>query len=660
MISVEAAALAISVARGTIKLAGRLDHLLAEKEAIAGNLLIPMPPESEGPDRETRIALLRQYLKDTPRATPDPLGDDRKVLQNLLSKDPVPDESDRYFERLFPEQAAPAIISPDAEYLAALRRYLPTANWDEKTNQDMLKAAFYIAAGRDERGVSYPARIGLLVADVLAEFGAENTALFVRDENAQTILKSVLENFARPELEEFEDWSPLLRHALGATLNGLLDSRTVLASHAKWVDALLRALASARANAPDPDNYLVGLLSGSSYNLLLGEGMKVASEKLAPAHAAVLKDIAAVFLVEAAPLVQANKRNFGDFFKEHWGDLLRGSLSAATRHGPGLWAGQSPLLQQTLLALMNQLSAVPGTDYFTKDTAFELAEVAISAVAKDPKLLQEAAGNKWMRELIGSFTATISDSSLRESFSNAALERIFAKTLKTLAQNPDLIVGQPGLTRDTVGQILSAVAASDNLAAESLAETAVTAAFGTLTNHPDLAATKLGPYLGEVAGLLSKKVAEKGLTSLQAAEMFPAVTDAMLRNPRLFAELDENLSATVLEAVINATDKTQFTSAAGLTLVDVAHEVFASVARHGASFVAKNGTRKLGTTLTDALTAGLTLADEELGRLFDKSDLPLVIGGIVRTLLLGNRVELNPKSKNFKKLFTELADAVTT
>src|SRR5262249_47728547 len=131
MISIEAAALAISVAKGTIKLAGRLDHLMAEKETVEGNLLIPMPPESEGPDRETRIELLRKYLTDSAGDTPDPLGSDRKVLQNLLAKDPVPDESDRFFIRLIPEQAAPAITTPDAEYVAALRRYVPTANWDE-------------------------------------------------------------------------------------------------------------------------------------------------------------------------------------------------------------------------------------------------------------------------------------------------------------------------------------------------------------------------------------------------------------------------------------------------------------------------------------------------------------------------------------------------
>src|SRR5689334_12125645 len=100
MISTEAAALAISVTKGFIKLAGRLDRLMAEKEAVQGDLVIPMPPDSEGPDRETRNERLREYLKQTASEIPDPLGADRKRLQSLLAKDPVPDESDLFFTRL--------------------------------------------------------------------------------------------------------------------------------------------------------------------------------------------------------------------------------------------------------------------------------------------------------------------------------------------------------------------------------------------------------------------------------------------------------------------------------------------------------------------------------------------------------------------------------
>jgi hypothetical protein len=659
MISTEAAALAISVAKGIIKLAGRLDHLMAEKEAVQGDLLVPMPPISEGPDRETRNDRLRQYLKDTASDTPDPLGTDRKRLQNLLAKDPVPDESDLFFTRLFPEQDSPAVTSPDAKYVAALRHYLPTANWDAKTNQDMLKAAFYIAAGKDQRDLGYGARVGLLVADVLAEFGAENTALFVRDSNAQTILQSVLENFARPDLESFEDWSPFLRHALGATLNGLLDSRTVLAGHAKWAEALLSALASARAASQNPDNYLVGLLSGSGYSLLIGEGLKLAGEQLSGAQTGVFKSIAADFLTEAAPLVEKNKEGFGDFFKDHWGDLLRGGLSAAAKHGPALLEGESPLMRQTLLAVMSKLAAVPGTDYFTADTAFHLAEAALGSVASNPDLLNGKVGDAWLRELIGSVAGTVSDSGLRGSFSNAGLERIFAHTLATFAQHPELIIAKPGLAQDVVADVLTEVSSSGSLAVEPLADAAVSGALEALVQHPDLLGTNFGPYLAEVAGSLSKAVADNGLSSLQAADVVSAAAEAMTRNPELFAKLKDNPGTVVLQAVLQASDKSQLNLAAGATLVETVREVFGGVARYGASFAEENGVDKLGATLEEALSAGLTLAERELGRRLDRTAVPAVLGGVVENVLRGELADLDPKSKNFQKLFNQLAAAAT-
>lgn len=657
MISTEAAALAITVAKGTIKLAGRLDHLMAEKEAVQGDLIIPMPPESDGPDRETRIEMLRKYLRDTIGDTPDPLGTDRKRLENLLAKDLVPDESDLFFTRLFPEQASPPLTSPDAKYVAALRQYVPTVNWDEKTNKAALQAAFYIAAGRDERGLGYPARVGLLVADVIAEFGAENTALFVRDPNAQTIVQSVLANFARPDLENFEDWSPFLRHALGATLNGLLDSRTVLAGHAKWADALLGALASVRAASENPDNYLVGLLNGSGYGLLLGEGLKLAGQQLSEGQAGVFKDIAADFLTQAAPLVEKNKGGFGDFFKDHWGDLLRGGLSAAANHGPALLEGKSPLMQRTLLAVMNQLAAVPGTDYFTADTAFHLAKAALGSVASNPDLLKGAVGEAWLRELIGSVAGTISDSGLRESFSNAGLEQIFSHTLATFALHPELIIAQPGLAQDVLAGVLTEVSSSGSLAIEPLADAAVSGALDALVQHPDLLGTKFGPYLAEMAGSLAKAVADKGLSSLQAADVVTAATEAMTRNPELFARLEDNLSAAVLQAVLQASDKSELKLAAGDTLVEIVHEVFVSVACYGATFAETKGVDELGATLEDALSAGFTVAEKELGRQLDRPAIPVVLGGVVRGFLRGELTDLDPKSKNFQKVFNQLAAA---
>ena len=116
-------------------------------------------------------------------------------------------------------------------------------------DEDTRVACFCCAAGADSRQLGYPARIALLVADVLAEFAAENTGLIVHDERRRAIVQSVLERFAEPQLETYTAWSPLLRHTLGATIDGLLANRDTLASAKPWLDGILDALAMARDQA---------------------------------------------------------------------------------------------------------------------------------------------------------------------------------------------------------------------------------------------------------------------------------------------------------------------------------------------------------------------------------------------------------------------------
>jgi hypothetical protein len=662
MISLEASALAISVAKGVIKLAGRADRLMAEKEAVTGNLVIPLPPESGAPDVEIALVTLRECLTRTQGEVPDPLGTDRPRLQALLAQDPVPDDWIEFFERLFPEQAHPPAISPDAEYLKALRKWVPTVNWDIGCNAELCKAAFYIAAGRDQRGLGYGARLGLLVADTIAEFGAEHTALFIRDKNTQTIVQSVLQHFSKPDLEHFEDWSPFLHHTLSATLNGLLDSRAVFDGHSRWTDALLIALARARDQSEDGDNYLLGLLRGHGYSLLIGEGLQLAGESLTTQHADVFRDLVADLLIQTAPLVKANQHDFATFFKLHWADLLRGGLLTVNDFGPRLLEGQSPLLRHTLLAVTRQLAATPNTAFFTTDTALGLVEAAIGAVARDPDLLKSTVGEPRFNLLIASLARTINDTGLRATFSHDGLERLFKETLATFALHPELLVANPGLAQDIVANVLKTIANSKGMESWPLANAAVSGALHALAQHPELAGTKLGPHLAELSGQLATAVAAKGLNALQAADLVSAATEAILRNPQFLAATEQNVASKVLQAVLKAgkapDDATsQVHLLAGATLVEVTRLVLGVVARHGAAFLDNHNLKRLSDGITATLSAGLERAAIEIGRRMDRSALPLVLTTLVGKFLKGELDDLNPQSDDFITLFNDIADA---
>ena len=49
MISTEAAGLVLSIAQGVVKLGGKIDRLMAEKDAVTSDYIIPMPEVRDGP-----------------------------------------------------------------------------------------------------------------------------------------------------------------------------------------------------------------------------------------------------------------------------------------------------------------------------------------------------------------------------------------------------------------------------------------------------------------------------------------------------------------------------------------------------------------------------------------------------------------------------------
>ncbi|MCP4627729.1 MAG: hypothetical protein GY850_30055, partial [bacterium] len=141
MISPSTAALAISIARGAIKLGGRIDRLMAEKAATTGDMALPMPPVVAGITVVAKARELTEYVDKTKKEQSDPLGNDRddivKLLQDreeVTNRDDakiIADKITHYFETYLPEKAIANVIAPDSEYLAKLKQLYPTINLDE-------------------------------------------------------------------------------------------------------------------------------------------------------------------------------------------------------------------------------------------------------------------------------------------------------------------------------------------------------------------------------------------------------------------------------------------------------------------------------------------------------------------------------------------------
>lgn len=655
MISPTTAALAVSVARGLIKLGRRLDALLAEKEAVQKGLVLAMPEIYTGPSGVQKVKELRRYLTESDGSgAPDPLGDDREDLVRELKKS-APDNAlvGECYRRIFPERLALTAFRPDAAFVDELRRLLPGF---DLSDADSLVAVFHVSAGQDDRQLNYAARVGLLVADVVAEFGAENAALFVRDPGVRGVVQAVLERFSRPDLATFTQWSPLLRHALSATLNGLLDARGALVGDNQWVTALLDVLVEARSDPAGGDEFLAGLFLGRGYPLLLSKGLGRAALFLAEDQTEPFKLLAADILRAAAPLV-AQKPSFKDFFSDHWGDLLRAGLEALERHGPALLHDQPELLRNVLVSMVTELKEIPQAHLLSHETLFRLGDAAIAAVATNPDLLGAKVGNRpWLRALLESFVNTVARDGLRLSFSREGLENIVTEAAGVFAAHPELIAlpENAGLVRDLIGGILRAVSELPSLDARNIATAAASGVLRAVAANPGLLDTRYAALVADFAGRLAELVKARTLTGLDASAIASAAMETLLNNPSLFDEARSNLPTAVLDAVLRVAGQDDARLLVGTTLVNTIREVLAALARFGKTQMQSAPLGEATDRLAEVLDDAFTQVAAELGRRVDLPALPPVIGGLVGAWARGDFVKIDPTSPAFLDLFGRL------
>lgn len=661
MISPETAKLAISVARGIIKFGQRLDALLAEQKAIEGGLILKMPNVYKGPTALQKVRQLKRYVVVAVAETgPTPLGDDFNELKAELEK-PEPDNAfiGECYRRVHPDRLAVIPLNPDAGYVEELRRLFPSFDLGDP---DTVAAAFQLASGSDDRPMGYGARVGLLIADVLAEFGSQNTALFVRDPGVRTIVQSVLERFARPDLEDFTAWSPLLRHALSATLNGLLDARGALVSDSQWLNALLDVFVAAREDPAGGDEFVAGLFQGRGYPLLLSKGLGRAAEVLAEDQSDTFKQIASDLLKEAAPLVNGSP-GFKAFFSDHWGDLLRAGLGALERHGPALLANQPELLSDVLVGMVRELKTIPQADLLSNETLFRLGDAAISAVAAKPDLLTATVGNQpWLKVLLRSFVTTMARDGLQLSFSREGLETIVQDAAGVLADHPELIIDpeNAGIVRDVVGGILRAVSDLPSLDARNIATAAASGTLRALAANPGLVDTRYAKLISDFSGRLAELVNAGSITGVDASAIAIAAVETLLNNPALFDGARSNLATTALNAVLQVAGNDPAKLLVGGTLVNTLREILSSVASFGKSRLQNAPAEQAIDQLTRVIEDALAQVESELGRRLDLPGVPMVIGGLVGAWARGDFEKIDPNSPAFAELFGLLLTDATT
>jgi hypothetical protein len=653
MLSTEAAGLALSIAMGLVKLTRKVDLMLAEKEAVTSPVPLPAPELNLEPFPEDMERALAELVSEPYREDLDPIAADREEIENLLKPgaDPSSEQMFPFIKKYLPGMEIRRSIDLNSEFMRTLRRARP----DWASDQELRVAAFYVHAGNDYRNKGYCWRLALTVADVVAEFGAENTALFVRDKNLQGIVGAVLKRFGETDAQTTDSTRDLLRCVLSATLNGAIGAKEYLHIDNDWMEALVEAMAAARSKASDPDNFLMGLVQGRGYPLLVGSVMATASGQLGAGDVDAFELAAASFLKSVAGIVEAHA-TFDDFFKDHWGDLMRAGLRSVATHGPALLADEEPLLGKILSAVAGNLSSRPDNKFLTREALFGIVETVMGTVAAHPDRIDNILSDGWLSALIHSVAGIMSDEGVLKAFTREGLEAMAKKVLHTFGAQPDLIIQDPGLAGRLLGGVLSSISKVSVFNVESLASATVTEALGTLSDHPDLVKFDYGDMVADLAGKITTLVKEKRITNIQGQEMVRAAISSLAQNPSLLIDRQKKLAAVTIDAVIDIAGQDAGPFISGQLMSDILAGVLYAVAVTGKGAIGTSSGGEFEQGLKDLLRAGMVRAEAWVGVRMGLQSLPQVLELLVMAWAHGEIETIDPQDQAFINIFELLAD----
>ena len=536
---------ALSIVSGLVRLTGRVDRIMAEQTALREDLALPGKVLLKPPRAVHMVRDLKAFLDETAAQDPDPMNGRRADLAALLG-DPRPEEKKlvEFMEELLPDKLKFEIDDPAGDFASKLAA--KRAAWD-LDDEEILQAAYYLQPGQDLREAKLPWQLAMSVVDVLAEVALANQGLIFRDDRARPILVAVLQRFSAADLGQVGSHRVFLRIVLKATVNGALDSADALDSDKAWVNGVLSALATAREKSPAGDDFIVGLVQGRGYPLLLGSLLQEGAGFLSDTDAGDFELVAADMLTKAGELVQQN-RDFEGFFQDHWGDLLRAGLSSVHANGNAILDDTSPLLRETLLASINVLATTDDRNFLSSGTLIATVEAAIGAVTLKPELL-DGVNEAWLRQLLESTAGVIADNGIRQTFNSAGVHTLMQSVFVDFAEQPELLIDHPGLARDVVGSILGALAAADAPRLETVASAGVQAVLSALANNPDLVDTRYPAIVAEVAGSLAVSLEDLRLTRSEAGDILVNVATSVAADPALVGFDQDKLAAKVLAAV---------------------------------------------------------------------------------------------------------------
>jgi hypothetical protein len=651
-ISAEVASLAVSVVTGALRLGKRLDEIQAEETALRAAVPLAFPEVKLEPSDTALRTALGKLLKSTAGIAPDPLGADRQEIERLRQQSGVRDELLAMCRKHgLLETIATRTFRPDAAFREALRARSAAWELDEAAVRDY---TFFVAAGPDLRGNSLGFRIGAAVLDVLAEVAAQNTRFVISHEPTRRLVETVLVRFSEPDLAAMSGWGEVLRGALRATLNTVVDEREALAGSREWIERALSAVAHARDVAPNGDDFVLGLLRGRGFDSLLRGVLLEGADYLSEGDAEVWEEILSDVLVRASAKAEG-AAGFEDFFAEHWHSLVGAGLASLQEHGPRLLDEDDAILKTTLVAAVGALADAFDAGPPDAGTLGAVIEAAVGVFA-DPGVLEPAVREPWLRDLIASVAGVVRDDGLRASFSQPALERYARGALEVFSRYPELIADDSELVQEVLSGVLGKMATAETFGVGPLADAAVEGALDAIAANPGLLKFDYPSALGQLAAGLAERVANGGIAGLQAEAIVAEVADVLATNEELFLAARAGLADAVVDAILDAAAEDPKGVLAGAAVVAAVRRVLAVVAARGKLLPADLAA--VEARVKELAAAGLAEASKLLGRRLAQDEVPAALSDLFERMAKGETIP-DPGTPEFRKLFGDIADDVT-
>ena len=117
MLTAEAAGLALTIAKGLVRLTKRVDLVLAEKVAAEAPLPLPVPDLSLSPTQPQMRTGLRQLLDQPVAGGNDPISADRAEIEELLANHPTSSQMYSFVKKYLPELAARRILDLNGSFM---------------------------------------------------------------------------------------------------------------------------------------------------------------------------------------------------------------------------------------------------------------------------------------------------------------------------------------------------------------------------------------------------------------------------------------------------------------------------------------------------------------------------------------------------------------